>query len=71
MAAKHMTIRGRGGRILGRIEYQALTRRSIARDAHGVIVSIYDERADTTRDARGVLIGRGDLLAALILRGEV
>lgn len=52
---------------LGTIERQPLTARSVARDAHGIIVGIYDERADTTRDAHGVLVGRGNLLIAFLV----
>ncbi|ACL63280.1 hypothetical protein [Methylobacterium nodulans] len=61
------TIRDRHGHVLGTIEQQPLTGRSLARDAHGVIVAVYDERSDTTRDARGVLIGRGNRLAAFLV----
>ena len=60
-------IRDRRGHVLGTIEQQALTARSVARDAHGIIVGIYDERADTTRDAPGVLVGRGNLLTAFLV----
>lgn len=61
------TIRDRRGVVVGKIEHQPITGRSIARDAHGVIVAIYDERADTTRDAHGVLVGRGNLFAAFLV----
>lgn len=60
-------IRDRHGHVLGTIERQSPTGRSVARDARGIIVAIYDERADTTRDAHGVLVGRGNLLAAFLV----
>src|SRR4051794_6650931 len=61
------TIRDRRGLILGTIEHQPLTGRSLARDSHGAIVAVYDERSDTTRDAYGVLAGRGNLLASFLV----
>lgn len=61
------TIRDRHGHVLGTIERQSLTGRSMARDARGIIVATYDERAAPTRDAHGVLVGRGNLLAAFLV----
>ena len=55
------------GTILGRIENQRLTGKLVARDARGVIVGSYDSRSDDTRDAHGRVVGRGNLLGALIL----
>ena len=65
--AMRQTIRDRHGHVLGTIEQQSLTGRSLARNAHGVIVAVYDERSNTTRDAHGVLVGRGNLLAAFLV----
>lgn len=61
-------IRDKRGVIVGRFETQRLTMKTIARDAHGVLVGQYDHRADVTRDARGVLVGTGNLLPALLPR---
>ena len=59
-------IRDRRGVIIGVIERQRLVGKLIARDASGVIVGIYDEHSRTTRDAHGRLVGRVNLLAALL-----
>ena len=61
-------IRDKRGVIVGRFETQHLAKKTIARDAHGVLVGQYDHRANVTRDARGVLVGSGNLLPALVLR---
>jgi hypothetical protein len=53
--------------IIGRIETQRLTGKTIARDARGVVVGTYDSRSNETRDAHGRVVGRGNLLGALIL----
>ncbi|ODT19816.1 MAG: hypothetical protein ABS35_20970 [Kaistia sp. SCN 65-12] len=59
-------IRDRRGVVIGTIERQQLVGRLIARDARGVIVGVYDERSRTTRDARGQIVARTNLLPALI-----
>jgi IMP cyclohydrolase len=56
--------------IIGIVEPQALTGKAVARDARGVLVGTYDPRLNETRDARGRVIGRGNLLGALLLRGR-
>lgn len=61
-------IRDRRGVVIGTIERQQLVGRLIARDARGVIVGIYEERSRTTRDAHGRLVGRANLLAALLFQ---
>ncbi len=61
-------IRDRRGVVIGTIERQQLVGRLIARDARGVIVGIYDEHSRTTRDAHGRLVGRANLLAALLFQ---
>ncbi|ACK86089.1 hypothetical protein [Methylorubrum extorquens] len=61
-------IRDKRGVIVGRLETQNLTKKTIARDTHGLLVGQYDHRANVTRDARGILVGTGNLLPALVLR---
>ncbi len=61
-------IRDKRGVIVGRFETQHLTRKTIARDARGLLVGQYEHRADVTRSARGVLVGSGNLLPALLPR---
>lgn len=59
-------IRDRRGAIIGVIERQHLAAKLIARDARGVVVGVYDQRSRTTRDAHGRLVGRANLLPALL-----
>lgn len=61
-------VRDRQCIVIGRLEEQRATSKLIARDAHGVIVGTYDPREGTTRDARGLVVARGDVLAALLVR---
>ncbi|WHQ70100.1 hypothetical protein [Methylorubrum extorquens] len=61
-------VRDRRGIIVGRLETQHNTRKTIARDARGLLVGQYDHRIDVTRDACGVLVGTGNLLPALLPR---
>jgi hypothetical protein len=63
-------LRDHRGTIIGTIESQRLTGKVVARDARGVLVGTYDPRLNETRDARGRVIGRGNLLGALFLRGR-
>lgn len=58
------------GEIIGLIERQRHTQKLIARDASGVLVGIYEERSRLTRDARGHIVGRTNLLAALLWRAR-
>ena len=58
------------GTIIGTVEPQGLTGKVVARDARGILVGTYDSRLNETRDARGRVIGRGNLLGALLLRGR-
>lgn len=64
------TVRDARGAIVGTIERQRHTQKLIARDARGVAVGVYDERSRTTRDAHGRLVGRANLLGALLWRGR-
>ncbi len=52
------------------MEVQRLTGKLIARDAHGVVLGSYDLRSNETRDTHGRVIGRGNLLGALLLRAR-
>ncbi len=67
-SAPIQVIRDRQGIVIGKLEEQRLTGKLIARDAQGVVVGSYDPREGTTRDARGVVVARGDVLAALLMR---
>jgi hypothetical protein len=58
------------GTIIGTVEPQRLTGKVFARDARGILVGAYDPRLNETRDAHGRVIGRGNLLGALLLRGR-
>ena len=61
-------VRDARGVILGRIERQTPTGRSIVCDARGLVLGTYDPREGTTRDARGLVIARGDVLVGLLGR---
>ena len=61
-------LRDHRGTIIGRVETQHHTGKLVARDARGVVVGSYDPRLNETRDARGRVIGRGNVLGALLLR---
>ena len=63
-------LRDERGTITGTLEPQALTGKVLARDARGVLVGTYDPRLNETRDAHGRVIGRGNLLGALLLQGR-
>jgi YD repeat-containing protein len=61
------TIRDARGRLIGTLEHQR-TGRILARDPRGRLVGTYD--GQTTRTANGRLIGRGNLLPALLVGGR-
>lgn len=61
-------IRDKLGIIVSRLEMQHLAKKTVARDARGLLVGQYDHRASVTRDARGILVGTGNLLPAPVLR---
>ena len=61
-------LRDHRGTVIGRLESQRLTGKLIARDARGVMLGSYDPRLNETRDARGRVIGRGNVLGTLIVR---
>ncbi len=61
-------IRDRRGTVIGTVERQRHVGRLIARDRRGVLVGHYDERSRATRDAYGRLVGRTNLLPALLFQ---
>ena len=61
-------LRDHRGTIIGTVEPQRLTGKLVARDARGVLLGSFNPRLNETRDARGRVIGRGNLLGALLLR---
>ena len=63
-----LNVGGRLFAIVGVIERQQMVGRLIARDSRGVLVGVYEERSRTTRDAHGRLVGRANLLAALLFQ---
>ena len=63
-------VRDQRGTIIGRMERQNLTGRMIVRDRRGVVLGSYDPRSNETRNARGQLVGRGNLLGVLLVGGR-
>ena len=61
-------IRDARGVIRGRIEHQGSTGRSTARNAQGLVVATFDRREGVTRNRRGLVVARGDLLATYLFR---
>jgi hypothetical protein len=61
-------LRDHRGSIIGTLERQSLTGRVIARSSNGIVVGVYDPRSNETRDSHGGVVGRGNLLGALLLR---
>lgn len=57
-------LRDSNGRVFGRISTSADGVQSL-RDARGAPQGTYDPKTNKTRDARGVVVGDGNLLAAL------
>jgi hypothetical protein len=68
--AAREVLRDHKGTIIGTLEPQRLTGNLIARDARGVLVGTYHPRSNETRDARGRVVGRANLLGALLLWGR-
>jgi hypothetical protein len=58
-------LRDKGGRLLGRIKTLSIGKLE-ARDAGRRLKGIYDLKTDQTRDPGGRMVGKGNLLAALI-----
>jgi hypothetical protein len=63
-------LRDHKGIIIGTLASQRLTGKVIARSPNGIVVGVYDARSNETRDAHGRVVGRGNLLGALLLRGR-
>jgi hypothetical protein len=61
-------LRDHRGSIMGALERQRLTGKVVARSPNGIVVGVYDPRANETRDSHGRVVGRGNLLGALLLR---
>ena len=59
-------VRDARGVILGRIEHEGSTGRIVARNAQGSAVATFDPRDGVTRDKRGLVVARGDVLAAYL-----
>ncbi len=68
--AAREVLRDHSGTIIGTVEPQRLTGKLVARDARGVLLGTFNPRLNETRDARGRVIGQGNLLGALFLRGR-
>jgi hypothetical protein len=64
-APARVVLRDRQGVVIGVIERQPLVGKLIARDAR---VGAYEERSRITRDRHGRLVGRTNLLQALLFR---
>jgi hypothetical protein len=60
-------LRDRNGRLIGIITETGGYLE--ARDPGGNLKGRYDRRSRTTRDADGMLVGKGNLLAALLMCG--
>lgn len=58
-------LRDRIGALLGTIETRSDGRQEL-RDKIGALKGIYDPKTNQTRDARGALIGTGNLLTSLL-----
>lgn len=65
-APSHEVLRDKRGVVVGRIEQQRLTGKSVARDARGPVVGVYDPREGLMRDASGKVVARGNLLIGLL-----
>ena len=65
MMAVRQEVRDRSNRLLG--WRQENGNRIEGRDAGGMLRGWYDPRQNETRDACGRLVGKGDILAALIV----
>ena len=57
-------LRDRAGRLLGKIRQNG--HKLEARDATGKLKGTYDTKTDTTKDATGRSVGKGNLLSTLI-----
>ena len=63
-------IRNSRGTVLGVYQRQSLTGKLIARNARGLAVGSYDPRSNETRDSRGNVVGKGNLLGFLLVQAR-
>lgn len=61
----HQDLKDRSGRLIGKIRERTDGRLEV-RDAGGRLKGIYDPGNNTTKDAAGRLVGKGNLLTALL-----
>ena len=62
----HHDLRDRRGRLLGKIRELSNGRLEV-RDASGRRKGTYDPRKQETRDSRGKIVGKGNMLATLVV----
>lgn len=65
-ASAREVLRDGRGTVIGVLERQGLVDKVLLRDARGTILGSYEARSNTTRDASGKIIGKGNLLMILI-----
>lgn len=65
-APARQVVRDRHGIVVGAIELQRLTGKLTARTKQGTLAGLYDPRSGETRDHRGRLVGRSNLLPVLL-----
>jgi hypothetical protein len=63
-------VRDRRGTAIGRIERQSQTGKLVARNEEGTLAGVYDPRSGETRDRRGRVVGRTNLLPVLLFIGQ-
>jgi hypothetical protein len=64
---QHQDLRDHRDTIIGKVERQSLPGRMIVRDHRGIALGSYDRRYNETRNARGQLVGRGNILSVLLV----
>lgn len=67
--AREQVLRDSVGKRVGTIEVRA-DGVQIARDGRGTRLGEYDPKSNTTRDARGMRVGEGNFLSALMTCGH-
>lgn len=60
-------IRGPGGLLLGKIVTTSSAKIE-ARDPFGRVVGYYDVKSNETRDAKGTVVGKGNMLTGLLTK---
>lgn len=61
-------VRDRGGKIVGVLEDNGISRRIEIRDAAGRRLGTYDKRLNETRDTAGRFLAHGNVLLSLVYR---